>query len=140
MQFGKTYTREFFKDFKLHSSFGLVQFRSSLKNSLVHVFFQIALETILQHYPYKLYNSIFYLNYTTLFNTLTARLKSQPKFLHVRKFLRKDVVRERGILIVQIIKMILCNAGAISIVHDKNLHDHTDSSRCSALNSLKLQY
>ena len=43
----KTYTREFFKDFKLHSSFGLVQFRSSLKNSLVHVFFQIALETIL---------------------------------------------------------------------------------------------
>ncbi len=47
MQFGKTYTREFFKDFKLHSSFGLVQFRSSLKNLLVHVFFQIALETIL---------------------------------------------------------------------------------------------
>ncbi len=47
MQFGKTYTREFFKDLKLHSSFGLVQFRSSLKNSLVHVFFQIALETIL---------------------------------------------------------------------------------------------
>ena len=35
----KTCTREFFKDFKLHSSFGLVQFRSSLKNSLVHVFF-----------------------------------------------------------------------------------------------------
>ena len=34
----KTYTREFFKDFKLHSSFGLVQFWSSLKNSLVHVF------------------------------------------------------------------------------------------------------
>ena len=47
MQFEKTYTREFFKDVKLHSSFGLVQFRSSLKNSLVHVFFQIALETIL---------------------------------------------------------------------------------------------
>ncbi len=45
----KTYTREFFKDFKLHSSFGLVQFRSSLKSSLelVHVFYQIALETIL---------------------------------------------------------------------------------------------
>ncbi len=44
MQFEKhtlvsfSYTREFFKDFKLHSSFGLVQFRSSLKNSLVHVF------------------------------------------------------------------------------------------------------
>ena len=27
-----------FRDFKLHSSFGLVQFWSSLKNSLVHVF------------------------------------------------------------------------------------------------------
>ena len=47
MQFEKTYTHKFFKDFKIHSSFGLVQFRSSLKNSLVHVFFQIALETIL---------------------------------------------------------------------------------------------
>ena len=43
----KTCTSEFFKDLKLHSFFGLVQFRSSLKNSLVHVFFQIALETIL---------------------------------------------------------------------------------------------
>ena len=30
--------REFFKNFKLHSSFGLVQFWSSLKNTLVHVF------------------------------------------------------------------------------------------------------
>ena len=39
VQFEKlTYTREFFKDVKLHSSFGLVQFRSSLENSLVHVF------------------------------------------------------------------------------------------------------
>jgi hypothetical protein len=37
-QSGKSCTREFFKDFKLHSSFGLVQFLSSLKNSLVHVF------------------------------------------------------------------------------------------------------
>ena len=31
----------------INPSFGLMQFRSSLKNSLVHVFFQIALETIL---------------------------------------------------------------------------------------------
>ena len=45
--FSREFSSEFFKDFKLQSSCGLVQFRSSLKNSLVHVFFQIALETIL---------------------------------------------------------------------------------------------
>ncbi len=38
VQFEKTYTHVFFKNFKLHLSFGLVQFRSCLTNSLVHVF------------------------------------------------------------------------------------------------------
>jgi hypothetical protein len=41
VQFGKTYTREFFKVFKSHSYFKLVQYRSSLKNSLVHVVFKL---------------------------------------------------------------------------------------------------
>ena len=41
VQFGKTYTREFFNVFKSHSHFKLVQYRSSLKNSLVHVVFKL---------------------------------------------------------------------------------------------------
>ncbi len=48
MQFEKTYTREFFKDFKLHSSFGLVQSVLIVFEKLTRAcFFQIALETIL---------------------------------------------------------------------------------------------
>ncbi len=46
MQFEKTYTSEFFKDFKLHSSFGraiLIVFEKLTRAC----FFQIALETIL---------------------------------------------------------------------------------------------
>ena len=56
MQFGRTYTREFFKDFKLHSSFGLVQFRSSLKNSLVHVFSKLHSKPYYYLYKLKLSN------------------------------------------------------------------------------------
>ncbi len=58
MQFEKTYTREFFKDFKLHSSFGLVQFcRIVFKKLTGACFFQIALQTILL--PIQTVNFVF---------------------------------------------------------------------------------
>ena len=58
-----------FKDFKLHSSFGLVQFWSSLKNSLVHVFPKLHSKwhTITYTYTYTVYSwshiSRWYVNY-----------------------------------------------------------------------------